>query len=398
MFSKPIRERIEIRNNFISNLKNESIKDAAKRILSYNEFFEKNVELKKYKLPELKEIIKNYKLPRTGNKGVLIQRIEKLFYDIKNAIIIQKCFRGWIVRYSFQLRGPAYKNKSICVNDTDFITLEPLLEIPDEQFYSYTDKNNFSYGFNISSLIQLIKNKGKINNPYNREKMDFQIINNIVSLNNIIQIIYPEYKDESLKVIIQRPIRNVSENRLINSNNNNNQNIYITRHLSNSYFHPSITNTTTMNHDLRIRYDIIVNKRTKPINTRIQEIFIDIDQLGNYTQSQWFMNLERRQLITYYRALYDIWNFRGQLSLEVKNIICPLFNPFTSIFARNIYNVDMTLEEVQLIAITAIENILYSCIDDEYRKIAALHILSALTMVSSPARNAMYWLYESVAF
>jgi hypothetical protein len=44
------------------------------------------------------------------------------------------------------------------------------------------------------------------------------------------------------------------------------------------------------------------------------------------------------------------------------------------------------------------ENLIYSGIDEEYRKIGALHVLSALTLVSSPARIAMPWLYESIVF
>jgi hypothetical protein len=63
--------------------------------------------LKKYKLPELKTIVKHYKLRITGNKDDLIMRIETLFNKMKNAEIIQKMFRGWIVRYSIILNGEA---------------------------------------------------------------------------------------------------------------------------------------------------------------------------------------------------------------------------------------------------------------------------------------------------
>ena len=44
------------------------------------------------------------------------------------------------------------------------------------------------------------------------------------------------------------------------------------------------------------------------------------------------------------------------------------------------------------------ENMVYSGVDEDHRKIGALHVLSALTVVSSGARETMPWLYESVAY
>ena len=189
MNSKPVCENVLIKNKF--NLKR-SFKEREQEtnILSHREFFEKKIELKKYKLPELKTIIKYYHLPRTGNKNILIDRITSHFNYVKHAIQIQRCFRGWIVRYSIFLRGPALNNRKICVNETDFVTLEPLDEIPREEFYSYCDKNEFVYGFNIMSLIQSIKNNGKSNNPYNREKLEVTTLRNIITLYNIIKIIF----------------------------------------------------------------------------------------------------------------------------------------------------------------------------------------------------------------
>jgi hypothetical protein len=42
------------------------------------------------------------------------------------------------------------------------------------------------------------------------------------------------------------------------------------------------------------------------------------------------------------------------------------------------------------------ENMIYCGIDDEYRKIGALHVLTALTNVSLEARNAMPWLFDTL--
>ena len=387
VFSKPI-----IENEQKNILKKCSDKENV--IITYDDFYKKNIILKKYKLPELKLIVKHYSLPRTGNKDVLIERIENYFKRIKYSIIIQKQFRGWIVRYSFLLRGEAFRNRKSCVNDTDFITLEPLDEIPYEQFYSYKDKSDFIYGFNISSLIQLMKSKGKIVNPYNRDKFDFKTLSQIVSLHNIVQIIYPEFKDESshISIHIERPVisRIESTNPRIDSP--------VASVLANSYFYPRLTNISVMTPDLREKYNRIIQIRQKSVNVRIQELFMEIDQLGNYTQGSWFSNLNRRDYVRLYRIIYDIWNFRAQLSVDIKQKICPLFEPFVNIFARPIYHNDITHEEIQFACITIMENMIYSGIDDEFRKLGALHVLSGLTMVSSGARQSLPWLYESIAY
>ena len=80
MFSKPIRENVFNREPCISN------KDIPK--LSYNDFYKNNISLKKYKLPELKTIVRQYKLRITGNKDELIARIVTHFDKMKKAKII----------------------------------------------------------------------------------------------------------------------------------------------------------------------------------------------------------------------------------------------------------------------------------------------------------------------
>jgi hypothetical protein len=44
------------------------------------------------------------------------------------------------------------------------------------------------------------------------------------------------------------------------------------------------------------------------------------------------------------------------------------------------------------------ENMVYCGVDDEYRKIGALHVLTALTGVSIGARTSMPWLYEALYY
>lgn len=385
----------EIKNSFVSTtmLRKTQRKTVPVVELSYEDFFNKNVMLKKYKLPELKSLVKQHKLPVTGSKPILIERLETHFKKMKCAKKIQQIYRGWIVRYSFLLRGEAFKNRGICVNDSDFVTLEPLVEIPFEQFYSYKDDKNFVYGFNVLSLIELMKKKGKLSNPYNREKLDFKTMNDILSLNNIIHIVFHEYKNTTSQPVIQleRPQTSpVIRNQQLTST--------IIPMLSNSYYFPTITTVSPINPSNTSKYNRILECRIKPTAVRIQELFIEIDQLGNYTQNSWFADLQRNDYVRLYRVLFDIWNYRGQLSREIKMKICMFFDPFVNIFIRSIYHNDINLEQIQFVCLTILENFIYTGVDDDHRKIGALHVLSALTIVSPRARQSMPWLYESIAY
>ena len=55
----------------------------------------------------------------------------------------------------------------------------------------------------------------------------------------------------------------------------------------------------------------------------------------------------------------------------------------------------MTLERAQNMTITICENIFYTAINVEYKKLSAIYILTALTTVSNDARRNIPWLYES---
>ena len=134
------------------------------------------------------------------------------------------------------------------------------------------------------------------------------------------------------------------------------------------------------------------------MDERVQSLFMEIDQLGNYTNISWFNSLDHLKYARLYRAIFDIWNFHAQISLTVKNTICPFHGPFEGIFNTSIRHIDLTVAELKTICVIVFENLVYSSICIEHRKLGALHALTALTVVSRPAREAMPWLYESIPF
>ena len=343
-----------------------------------------SIILTKYKILELKKIAKENKLHVSGSKPQLIERIHNYFIKCKKVVFIQKLFRGHIVRRSFEIRGKAFKNRKLCVNETDFYTLEPLEDVPFEEFYSYTDEKNFIYGFNIQSLIALYKQKGKIMNPYNREKVDFKIMSEMFSLYYLCKTIFPNTFNQVEQPSTQQPSRQLQN--LVVTNNPEQSRSQIVNNVTNTF--------SARQNDIHRK---LISIREKTFEVRIQELFMEIDLLGNYTQGSWFSNLEKRDLMRYYRYLYDIWNYRGSLSHETKRRICSLYDPFLN-NNINLLNISSPTDDYKRICLNVIEIMVYTGIDIEYQKIGTLHVLSALTIVSQPARQNMIWLYESLAY
>jgi len=146
--------------------------------------------LERSPLKVLKQTLKSNGLPVYGNKHVLISRLRNHYQRIKSAITIQRVFRGFLVRESENARGPAYKQISICNNETDFETMNPLVEVPRECFFSYRDDNGFVYGFNLFSLMSMFKRNRRIVNPYNREDIPFHALQKLFSLYKKTTILY----------------------------------------------------------------------------------------------------------------------------------------------------------------------------------------------------------------
>ena len=113
-----------------------------------------------YNVPQLKLICTQYNILKTGKKDELVNKIYKYLYLSNKILNIQKVARLYLVNLYKKHHGPAYLDKSLCVNETDFIRKES--EKP--QFFSYKDNDGMIYGFNVSSLYEYIFKK-KIKQP-----------------------------------------------------------------------------------------------------------------------------------------------------------------------------------------------------------------------------------------
>jgi len=400
--------------------------------------YKKNVNiLDKLKLDQLKTVLEYYtthykylkyyskkykiKLNKSGNKKELTNNI-KLWFSM-NIIVekIQKIFRGSLIRKWISLKGPGLKNRAICVNETDFCTLEPLIEIDNKDFFSYCDDTTGCiFGFDISSLWTMYKKKGIIitnpsskglsidrNNTFNNKILkDRQDKNkhNTYTLNN--NSIRHPYNRTSIKGD-SKIYKNAIELYFI-------INLLKTSVLTSDSYQANYTiidfplgiqniNNYTNQQILRLSMQTkMYEVRNKPLNNRINEAFIEMGYLDFYTTANWFFNLNKRECYLFLQRLKHIWDFGfrnnfnryDRILEETKNRICFLHDPFYNIdcnFSEN----ERTISEIQLLCIYVIENLIYLGIDFDNKRLGAMYVLTALTTVSNDARSTLNWLYEN---
>jgi hypothetical protein len=294
-----------------------------------------------YNVQQLKQITKNYKLKVSGNKKELVNRIYaylKLSYII---IKIQKVFRGSLQRKYELLHGPAFKNRSLCTNDSDFLTGDSFKSMEFSQFFSYMDEDGFIYGFDVISLYNLIMKSGRsIKNPYNRHDISKTVIQNMRNMIRLSRI---------LKIHI----------------------------------------------DIEIKEDPI--SAEKSIELRILELFQNIDVLGNYSDPAWFLSLNRVKIVKFLRELSDIWLYRAQLTNEVKRKICPpVGDPFRGL-NFNYVNSEENIDNVRKTVVSILEKFVNNGVDNDSKSLGAYYVLGALTLVSETAATSLPWLFQSVA-
>tara|TARA_B100001287_G_scaffold276730_1_gene288997 strand:- start:24222 stop:25463 length:1242 start_codon:yes stop_codon:yes gene_type:complete len=393
---------IEVIENKITTKKEED------EYITPQDYFDNPDIIKKMKLPDLRKTLKFYKnsmiIPNNstqqiknakaavkslhdftlvGNKKDILQRLVNYFDQERLVVKIQKIIRAYFVKKLFTLIGPGFKDKNICVNTVDFSTLENLNEITIFDFYSYKDQNNKIYGFKLSSLNTLIKKRKykPIENPFNRENINY-LLDDINKLKRINKIVQTKFIPPKRKIIQQnvKPIRRIR-------NNNTRNNTPFTR------IHESLLHE--YNYDCEMMLNFLRTTRSKTIQERARLLFTEIDNLGNYSNYEWFSSLDRRGYIRFFRILRDIWVYRAQIPVRIKFKICPLWDPFLILTDINSLN-ELSIEQLQSLCLSVMEDMIYTGVDNEFKTLGALHVLSVLTVVNHGARQALPWLYESL--
>lgn len=316
------------------------------KLHEYNKLIENN-----YSLPQIKNICKQFGLKVGGTKQELLLRAYSHMRLNVYAIKLQKHIRRNFVKRFLKLHGPIFNhkynnnNKSTiqCTNNSDFYTMEPLEDIHPLQLFSYKDDDGFIYGFDIVSIHNLIcKSDGNPTNPYNRNELSYGVRSDLLAL------------------------------------------IFL---------------SFIINFDLQLELDEDTDEidENKAVELEALRLFQMINALGNYSDIKWFMDLNQAQLVKFYRELVDIWNYRAQISENVKADICPPFGyPFAHLSRMPMNH--LAALEINMLRnhmLIIIDKFVTSGINNESKSLGAIYVLGALTLVSSDAAATMPWLFQS---
>ena len=297
-----------------------------------------------YTISQLIAMTKYYNLTSCGTKQELVKKIYFHLHFTFFVTKIQKLFRGFLQRKFNKLFGPALplKNRKLCINNTDFITLEELESIPYGRFFSFKEMD-FIYGFDFVSLYQLLfdpKCASKKKNPYNRNPISPEVENNIIRVLHISKI---------LKI----PVSTRMEKYLGDLSNE------------------------------------------KMLEMRVLNLFQTISSFGVICSSEWFLSLTRNKLIYFIHELYDVWMNRADLTQEVKKRICyPSGNPFKHINMHFIHTTNNDLFAKKMV-MDILEKFVYLGIDAEYQTLGSYYVIGSLALVNDATASSFPWLYDS---
>jgi hypothetical protein len=251
-------------------------KDTSSRLITLNDF-QRGSHLKSL-VKDLRYSLAEYKLPISGKKNDLINRLSTYFTAIveyqpyiNDIVKIQRFYRQNKIKKIFNTRGPGYFDRNLCINDYDFFTCDDKNEIDNDYFISYIDHNKNIYCFDARSIIKLLENSKNNEpiNPYNLAPFPKSLIKNT-------------------------------------------HNIIDTLHEKNMY---SEIEGIKMTKEQLHRDNII-------------KVFQKLDDLDNHTKIEWFTTLTHKKLIKLYYSLADIWTYRAGLSDHLRECIVPGGNLF----------------------------------------------------------------------
>ena len=298
-----------------------------------------------YNREQLKLIMRHYKLKQSGNKNELFSRAYNYLFLSQSAVKLQSLVRGGLYRAYTYHRGPALYDRSICVNNEDFLTMDELKDIPPVQFFSYKDADGFVYGFNIVSLYNLYLKTDRMKqyeNPYTRRTIPRSVF---VSMSREIKLagLFGEFVSTEIEECVEEA-------------------------------QPALS-----------------------LQSRIVTVFHAIDQRGHYTNAEWFQQFSAVQIRRFMRELIDIWNYRAGLSSTTRREICPPHgDPFRGLRYAQFFLND-NLEEHRTFAVEVMEK-LVNLHTDTGKDLGAFYILGAMTIASQEVADAIPWLYQSFAY
>jgi hypothetical protein len=254
------------------------------------------------------------------------------------AKIIRSFWRHTAPLKRFRSQGPAANDISLAINDTELYSLEKTETIPPMYRFSIADEGKSIWLFDIRSLSHFLGKGVALKNPYNRALLSTVAMDRLHA-----------------RVAWLRKRRY------------------------------QIIHTST---------DILTLDQIW--NQRVLDVFLKIEALGYYVNSDWFHSMKMEDHVRFYNALNHLWSWRLGLTAADKERIVPghatgrgLF-PFTS---QDYLHKSFRWWQTANLAL--IDAFVTRSADKEYNKLGTTYTLMALVEVSGEAANALQWVVDA---
>ena len=323
-------EKSELYNNYLQQRKT-YIKDSSKennRPIDLLEYIE-NSKIDYYPSSrilatlEFYNLIKKQESPRNNNLFMLamnntntlvslFETLIKVNLNITKIIKLQKWIKKSLLLFNSRIQGPALSisKRTLCVNDSDFVSLDELKDIPECDFFSFKDDTGFVYGFHIDSAIELIfKADETYYENFKKHSANLcyrQFIKTLFNHYNKIKIFNPYTRfiiDGTTKLNI---IRLYAKHKFPLSSTQNN-------------LHQNALTPTP----------VIDTKTT--IRNKCFSIFQKIDFQGYFTDTAWLLDEHPKNIKIFYKKLASLWNFEFGLNNTAKYKISRTHNLFQNL-------------------------------------------------------------------
>ena len=274
--------------------------------------------LEYYKLIKKQDISKF--MLAINNINLLVSLFETLLNvncNLNKIIKLQKWIRKSLNRFKTKLHGPAVElnNRKLCVNDSDFVSLDDLKDIPPSEFISFKDDTGFIYGFHIDSITELIfKSDDNYYEHFKKHTANLcyrQFIKILFNHYNKIKVFNP-YTRFTIDGKTKQNIIRLYARKQFNISNTTD-----TSHtVQNLQHHPNHPNHPTV-------IDIKIVIRNKCFS-----IFQKIDMLGYFTDTSWLLDEHIKNIKIFYKKLASLWNFEFGLNNTARFKIARQHNLF----------------------------------------------------------------------
>jgi hypothetical protein len=241
----------------------------------------------------------------------------------------------WKARYNRALakeRGPGYFIRSLCHNETELASFEPLENVPNVYFFTLREGKRI-WGFDIRTLVFQYEEGGKLENPYTKEMCPVEVL-------------------EKFKRCVDK----------------------------------------LKKRKMPLHYEHLTNLTPKQSwNLRVLDICLQLDMLGYRIATHWFADLSIEQQKRLYSTLYNLWN---SLPSGNRNTIVPVNPELGELFKWVPEKIQLKtcMDSVRRTNLNVIERMISSASQQSDRTLGAMYCVISLTNVSYRCRNAYPWL------